>query len=514
MMTLKRLLRAAFLQVEILFDNIFGPRLNPLHQLGALGFFYYWVAAVSGIYVYIVFDTGTTEAYASVEALTQQWYLGGIMRSLHRYASDGMVLMMVVHLVREFALDRLRGPRWFTWVTGLPIFWLVLACGITGYWLVWDMLAQYVAIATTEWFDWLPIFGEPLARNFLSPQSLDDRLFTLLIFIHIAVPLILLLVLWIHLHRISRPRIHPSRNLAIGTGVMLLALALIVPVESQGPANLARVPAVVDLDWFYLAGYPLIDIFCKGQVWGFAIALSIAFIALPWLPPYRKPPIAVVDLDNCNGCARCSDDCPYGAVAMMPRRDGKPFEHEAVVSPSLCVGCAICAGSCPTSTPFRRASALVPGIDVPSRSVRALREETERVGQSLQGDGRVLVFTCDSGVKARHIADEKTGVVHLPCIGSLPPSFVDFVLSRNLADGIVLTGCRDGDCRQRFGIDWTRDRVARVRDPRLRARVPDESLELVFDADGSPAALTGAIARLRERLNATPRDAARSAASD
>jgi hypothetical protein len=236
-------MRRGFLWLEDWLDRTFGPAWNPLYHLGALGFFYYWIVAVSGIYVYIFFDTGTTEAYDSIEYMTvEQWYLGGVMRSLHRYASDGMVLMMVIHILREFALDRYRGPRWFTWFTGVPVFWLVIASGITGYWLVWDKLAQYLALATTEWFDWLPIFGEPIARNFLAPSLLDDRFFTLLTFMHIAVPLILLLVLWIHLQRVSRSRIHPARGLALGTFAMLLALSLFKPAVSQGPADLARVP--------------------------------------------------------------------------------------------------------------------------------------------------------------------------------------------------------------------------------------------------------------------------------
>ena len=44
------------------FVAAFGPRWNPLYQLGALGFFYYWIVAVSGIYLYIVLrHRGTTE---------------------------------------------------------------------------------------------------------------------------------------------------------------------------------------------------------------------------------------------------------------------------------------------------------------------------------------------------------------------------------------------------------------------------------------------------------------------
>ncbi|MGH6719668.1 MAG: hypothetical protein ACREER_10150, partial [Alphaproteobacteria bacterium] len=66
-----------------------GERWNPLAQLGALGFFLFWIVVVSGVYLYVFFDTSVAGAFRSVEALTrEQWYAGGVMRSLHRYASD------------------------------------------------------------------------------------------------------------------------------------------------------------------------------------------------------------------------------------------------------------------------------------------------------------------------------------------------------------------------------------------------------------------------------------------
>ena len=487
-------LKGIFLRAEGWLDAIFGPAWNPLYNLGALGFFYYWVVAVSGIYLYILFDTGAIEAYESVEYMTvEQWYLGGVMRSLHRYASDGMVLMMAVHVVREFSMGRYRGPRWFTWVTGVPVFWLVMVAGITGYWMVWDQLAQYVAVATTEWLDLLPIFGEPIARNFLSPGHLDDRFFTLLTFMHIAVPLILLFVLWIHLLRVSRPRVNPKRGLAVGTFLMLLALSLVKPAVSQGPADLSSVAAVVGLDWFYLGAYPLMDIWSDAAVWGLAAVISAMLIALPWLPPLRRAPVAVVNLDNCNGCARCADDCPFGAVTMRPRSDGLPFEDEAVVEPSLCVSCGICAGACPTSTPFRQASALIPGIDLPHLTLRDLREKVEQASATLSGESRIILFGCDHGAQVAQLEGEGVAALSLPCIAALPPSFIDYVISRDLADGVFLTGCREGECFHRFGVAWTQARLEGTRDPYLRRRVPRDRIAVQWAAASDRKALARAL---------------------
>jgi ferredoxin len=466
-------LRFVFDRAERFLALFFPPAWNPLLNLGALGFFFYWVITVSGIYVYIFFDTGVTQAYDSVEYMTHdQWYAAGVMRSLHRYASDALIVAMLLHVLREFALDRYRGVRWFSWIIGVPIMIMVYAAGITGYWLVWDKLAQYVAIVTTEWLDMLPIFGEPIARNFLSPDTLESRFFTLMVFIHIAVPLIALILLWVHLQRISKPRINPPRGLAIGTMASMLVLSLVYPALSQGPADLAKVPGTVGLDWFYLPLYPLFESWPGTVTWTGALALLVCFCAIPWLPPLRKPPAAEVDLPNCNGCTRCFADCPYNAISMRVRSDGLPFEREAVVNPKLCVACGICVGACPTATPFRRASDLVAGIDLPDRPVADLREIVQETCADFAGNNRILVFGCDHGVRPGGAAGDNVRSVSLRCIGQLPPAFIDFVLSKKLADGVVLAGCAEGSCHARFGDRWTDARIARERDPRLRARVP------------------------------------------
>lgn len=505
-------LRRLFDFAETVLGRAFPPQWNPLLNLGALGFFLYWIITASGIYIYIFFDTGVTQAYGSVEYMTRdQWYLAGVMRSLHRYASDGLVIVMMVHLMREFALDRYRGVRWFSWVTGVPILVMVFIAGISGYWLVWDKLAQYVAIVSTEWLDRLPIFGEPVARNFMSPDALESRFFTLMIFMHIAVPLIALGILWLHLQRVSRPRINPPRGLAVGSFGALLALSLVHPAVSQGPADLARVPGQIGLDWFYLPLFPLLENWPGTVTWGAAACLMTIMAAIPWLPPMRKPAAAVVDLDNCNGCARCHNDCPYNAISMVARTDDKPFEREPTVDADYCVACGICAGSCPTSTPFRRLSDLKPGIDLPDLTISDLRDALMAASAGLSGDRRIIVFGCAEGLPLERFRSDSVGTVRLRCIGQLPPAFIDYVLSWNLADGVVLTGCSENACHARFGIGWTEDRLAGDRDPHLRARVPRARLRTVWAGGPGGRQFARMLKRFSGELAAMPEPVRRSA---
>ncbi|GBD40859.1 Cytochrome b6 [bacterium HR39] len=498
---MKQLLRRAFAAAEDLLGRAFPPAWNPLLNLGALGFFFLWIVVVSGVYVYIFFDTGILQAYASVEYMTNdQWYAAGVMRSLHRYTSDGLVVVMLLHMAREFALERYRGARWFSWVTGVPVMVLMYVAGITGYWLVWDELAFYVALVTTKWFDAAGIFGEPIARNFLSVEHLNDRFFTLMVFLHIAVPLIALILLWVHLQRITRPRINPPRGLAAGVLASLLVLSLVHPATSQGPADLTRVPAEVGLDWFYLPLYPFFDRLPGPLTWTASFVLLFLFLSIPWLPPMRRRRPARVDPANCNGCARCFADCPYNAITMVPRTDGRPFEREPLVDPSLCVSCGICAGACPTSMPFRRRAELSPGIDLPDLPIALVRERVHEAAARLSGRPRVLVFGCEPGVPLDRLDGPAVGTVSLTCAGQLPPAFVDYVLARGLAEGVLITGCAENGCLHRFGIDWTKARLARERDPRLRARVPDERVRTAFVGVLGRARLERELAAFREEL--------------
>lgn len=495
-------------------DKAFGNSLNPLRHLGAMTIFLLWIVLVSGIWITIFFHTSVNGAYESVEYLTNdQWYLGGVMRSLHRYASDAAIVTLVLHVLKEFVFDRYRNARWFSWMTGVPLLWMIIPLGITGYWLVWDQLALYVALVSSEMLDAMPIFTDSMARNFLSVEALSDRFFTLMAFTHIiGLPIFLIFGIWIHVFRISRPNINPPRTIMAGALLSMLALSLVFPALSQGKANPASVPESLVLDWYYLLVYPLMKTWPPGAVWLLLLGFSLLLCIAPWLPPGRKAAVVRVDLENCNGCERCVEDCPFGALEMAPRSDGSKYTAEAIVLNNLCLSCGICVGSCPTATPFRTRSTLASGIDLPDQTVATIRESVTDAAQGLQGNRRLLVFACDGNSKPGALKDTETAVVSLTCMAQLPPSFIDFILSRDLADGVVLAGCASGDCQYRLGAQWTEERINRQRDPHLRKRVDAEKLAMLWAQPWSDHANTKtAVAAFRNTLAAADESPAKPA---
>ena len=278
-----------FLRVEGLFNLAFGERLNPLYYLGPIAYYLMWLVVASGLYLYVFFETSVDGAYASVEQLTrEQWYFGGVLRSVHRYASDGVVLTMLLHMARHWSFDRYRSFRWFSWVSGVALLWLVYAAGINGYMLPWDRMAQFVVVATAEWFDWLPVFNGTLVRNFIFPEAVNDRLFSLLSFIHIGIPLAVLAVLWVHTQRVPQAKIAPPLPIAVTLTFALVVLSFVKPAVSQGKADLTSAVTVLDFDWFYLPVYALLYRWSTGAVWLLMAVATLVLVLLPWLPPRRR----------------------------------------------------------------------------------------------------------------------------------------------------------------------------------------------------------------------------------
>lgn len=472
-------------------DRLAGNPNNPLRHLGSLAFLAFWWLALSGLWLYVVLDTSVEGAYLSIEGMGPR-SVGGLLRSSHRYAADALVILTGLHLLRELVHGHWRHFRRFSWLTGTALLPIMAISAIGGFWLGWDRLAQFSATATMELLDYLPLLGSTLARNFLGSAQISNRMFSLFIFVHVGMSLLLLFGLWFHVQRISRAAAFPPRLPALGLLGMLLLMAVVAPVQGQGPADLGTVPAGLQLDWILLAVHPLMYASSAGFVWLLLGGALLVLMALPFLP-MRQPraQVAVVDADNCSGCTWCFHDCPYSAITMAPHPSGRAGHLIAVVAPELCAGCGICAGSCPSSTPFRRMPQLVTGIDLPQLPVNLLREQLRTgIEGALAAEGPpggpVVVFSCRHGADASAL--EAPGLVVLPllCAGQLPPSFMDYAV-RHGAGHVVVASCRTGGCEFRLGPRWLSERLDGRRPPALPARlrdsdrcshVPTDSVEL------------------------------------
>lgn len=468
---LQRAVWRALAAADAAMNRLYGWRYNPLYQSGALALALLAIVLATGIYLFLFYRIGAP--YESVERITGQAWTGRWIRGLHRYASDAAVVAIAVHALRMFAQRRSWGRRTLAWVSGLVLLFLVMVCGWTGYVMVWDVQGQVLAVEGARLLDALPIFSEPIVRTFGGGRPVPSAFFFLNLFLHVALPVGLGMALWIHVSRVARPTLLPPRRLTILITVLLAGLAVAWPVGMAPPADLHRLPGSVPIDLFFGFWVPLARAVPTWATVGGIGVLSIALLAVPFATRprrERRPPPSVVDERLCTGCVQCSLDCPWDAITMLPRTDGRA-ELVARVDPERCVSCGICAGSC---APM--------GVGPPGRTGRDQLGRLRAREESF--DGGVVVLACGRGAGAWGETEiEGAPVRSVECVGNLHTSVVEQIL-RAGAGGVLVLGCPPRDCWGREGGKWAEERFYHDREAELHRRVDRRQVRLAWLAAG------------------------------
>jgi coenzyme F420-reducing hydrogenase delta subunit/ferredoxin len=467
-------LAAVYQWAEVLLDRLVSSSLNPLYHSGTIAVFSLAVATVTGLYLFVFYRVGTEAAHRSIEGImAHPLGIGALMRSLHRYASDAAILAAALHGGKMLLDDRFWGPRWIGWVSGLTLLALVWVTGATGYWLVWDAQAQILSVTTAKLLDVLPIFGEPLVRTFVDGERIQSFLFFLVLFGHISIPFLLGAVYWLHVMRLSRARFMPPRVVLWVTGAALVAASLVRPAVSGPPADLARLPGAVPVDWFYFFYFPLTRLDPKIG-WAITFGAGLVVVALPWILRGAPPARARVENPACTGCTRCWKDCPYEAIVMVPRNDGTRWKQVAVVNPAKCVGCGICVGACDSA-----------GILLGDQPVSVLGDAVTWRLRAASAAGEappVVVYACRlMGRLAPSLSPDGSlpglpgvTVLGLPCVGMLHPEMIAKTLGGG-ARGVFVAGCVPENCSAREGSQWLAERLSGKRLPSAK-RLPEGRL--------------------------------------
>ncbi|HEY0304806.1 MAG TPA: hydrogenase iron-sulfur subunit [Longimicrobiales bacterium] len=466
----------ALARADVWINRVYTARCNPFYHSGATTVALLAVLLITGIYLLLFYRIGAP--YASVRAIHEQVWLGRWIRGVHRFASDAAVVMSAVHAFRMYAQRRTWGPRALAWISGVFLVAIFLVSGWTGYVLVWDAQARLIAQEGARWLDILPIFSEPIGRTFVGEQALPSAFFFINLFAHIALPIGLGVLLWVHVARVARPVLLPVRPVLWGTLAGLFVLAIVWPAPLPPEASFLRFGERVPLDWFFNFWLPLTTPLPALAVWIAGMLLTAALCLVPRFTrprPTALPAPATVNERTCTGCEQCVKDCPYDAIEMIART-GDRVGMVAYVKTDLCTSCGICIGSCPpmASGPL--------GITARNQlaDVRAF------LAQSQPGASDVVIVGCTwSG--ARDVA-QQTGANFFPleCVGTLHSSTVEHLL-RGGAGGVLVVGCAEHDGRTREGVTWTEQRLFEGRKAELKERVDRNRIRLVQASLGETA---------------------------
>jgi ferredoxin len=475
-------------------NALYGWELNPLYHSGVLAASLFAVVLITGIYLLVFYRIGSP--YASVARITSDVFLGRFMRSLHRYASDAAVVAGVAHMFRMYAQRRSWGPRTLAWVSGLVLLGVLFVCGWTGYVMVWDVQGEVLAREGARWLDALPLFSEPISRAFDGERPIPNAFFFINLFAHAALPLGLGVVLWIHVSRLARPVLVPPRRLLWGSVVLLSLASVVVPVTMAPAADVLRLPGRAPYDVFFAFFLPLTRPLPPLVVWLAGAAVAAAVVMVPaWSRAKvgQEPPPSVVDEQLCTGCEQCYVDCPYEAIAMVPRSDPADPRSALVarVDADLCTSCGICAGSC---APM--------GVGPPGRTGR---DQLPRVGGFVAAHPaqprEVVIVACDRGAGGVGALETFDGapVYAVSCVGNLHSSVIEYFVRAGVG-GVLVVACPPRDCWNREGAKWLEQRLFHDREAELKPRVDRRRVRLGYAAEGERAVVRAALAAFRAEV--------------
>ena len=280
-------------------------KFNYTFGLGGLLILLGTILAVTGVLLIFVYTPSPDAAYESMIALQTEVYFGNLIRNLHHWSGNLMVVTAVLHLLRVFYTAGFTRPREFNWVMGIALLLLIVVANFTGYLLPWDQLAYWAVTVGTSLLDYLPFIGEPITRLLLGGSEVGAATLTNFYGLHIAlIPLTIFGIVSFHIWRVRKDKITVPRQInqevdkekvttiphlvSVEFVFALVWLALIItwstfvnaPLEEAANPSLSPNPAKAA--WYFMGLQELLMHF--HPLFGAIIIPSMGLLALVLLP--------------------------------------------------------------------------------------------------------------------------------------------------------------------------------------------------------------------------------------
>lgn len=104
-------------RLDTLLERGLPREMNPLAHLGAAANAMLILATFSGVMMLVWYSPSVQFAWTSLAGLGPR-SLGGLLRSVHRYSSDLLMLLVLAHAARTLLARKFADARWLAWEIG------------------------------------------------------------------------------------------------------------------------------------------------------------------------------------------------------------------------------------------------------------------------------------------------------------------------------------------------------------------------------------------------------------
>jgi quinol-cytochrome oxidoreductase complex cytochrome b subunit len=162
--------------------------------------FVFALQVLTGILMMTVYSPNASSAWGSVYFLQYQMDFGWLIRGLHHFGSQTMVVLLFLHMLQVVIAGAFLPPREVNWWLGLILMGIVLALSLTGYLLPWDQKGYYATRVATNLVSTVPHIGDWLQNVIVGGSEYGTATLTRFYGLHVAIlPILLVLLLIGHL---------------------------------------------------------------------------------------------------------------------------------------------------------------------------------------------------------------------------------------------------------------------------------------------------------------------------
>lgn len=170
------------------------------YYLGGITLFLFLIQVGTGMLLLLYYRPSAGEAFESVQYIMTQVEFGWLVRSIHSWAANLMVLTAFAHMFSVFFLRAYRKPRELTWLSGMVLLFLAMGFGFSGYLLPWNTLAFFATKVGTDIASQVPFVGHSMLVFLRGGEDVTGATLTRFFGFHVALlPGITTVFLLVHL---------------------------------------------------------------------------------------------------------------------------------------------------------------------------------------------------------------------------------------------------------------------------------------------------------------------------
>jgi quinol-cytochrome oxidoreductase complex cytochrome b subunit len=285
------------------------------YYFGGVTLFLFVIQVLTGVLLLLYYRPTPSEAYESVQFIMTRVQFGWLIRSVHSWSANLMILSAFVHMFSVVFLRAYIKPREVTWLSGILLLALALGFGFSGYLLPWNTVSYFATKVGTDMAASIPWVGPYIARFLRGGEEVGGATLTRFFGFHVAVlPGLATLLLLLHLALVQKFGIssppwveqdHQRRGRQIpqmpffpnffirelmawyAALAVLGSLAALFPWELGEKADpYASAPAGIRPEWYFLAPFYTLKLlpshvgFLEGELLGL---LGFALLAILWV---------------------------------------------------------------------------------------------------------------------------------------------------------------------------------------------------------------------------------------